>query len=110
MKYVLYLLTILSSNLLAADYGPWTKVEKIYQQTKNETPFVNFGVDSMPGCHGNNGGYLNKLDEKGSERTFSILLTALTASREVRVYYELNDVPSGYVGWGLCDIVAIHIR
>jgi hypothetical protein len=111
MKKLLSIIVILiSPTLLAAEYGPWTTVEKIYQQTLNETPYINFGENSMPGCHGNNGGYLGKLNEKGSERTFSLILTALTAGREVRVYYRFNDVASDYTGWGLCDIDAIHIR
>ncbi len=111
MKNILSVLALLFTPVVsAAEYGPWTTVESIYQQTANETPFISFGENSMPGCYGNNGGYLGKLNEKGSERTFSLILTALTAGREVRVYYHFNDVASDYTGWGICDIDAIYIR
>ena len=111
MKTIISIAILLFTQMTsAAEVGPWTTVEKIYQQTTKEAPYINFGGNSMPGCHNNNGGYLGKLNEKGSERTFSLILTALTAGREVRVYYRFNDVASDYSGWGLCDIDAIHIR
>lgn len=110
LKIILGLLIVFSPSLSAAEYGPWATVVSVYQQTTKEKPFVYFSENAMPGCYRDKGGYLTTANAKGTDRTFSVILTALTAGREVRVYYVLNDVDEGYNGWGLCDIEAIHIR
>ncbi len=93
-----------------SESGPYTKVEYIYSRTDTAAPFIQFSTGSMPGCYGNKGGYLKMSDKEGTQRTYSLLLTALTSKRDVKVYYEFRDVAPDYNGWGLCQITAINIR
>ena len=101
---------LLCVSNVQAENGPFTKVESIHSRTDTVAPFIRFTAGAMPGCYGDSSGYLRMSDEKGSERTFSILLAALASKQSVRVYYEFNDVAPGYNGWGLCQITAIEIK
>lgn len=100
-------LFFLSSYALAAEQGPETTVVSIYSRTDTGKPFINFADNGMPGCYANKGGYLSLADEKGADRTYSLLLSAFMSGKKVRVFYHYNPVDPGYNGWGLCDIEAI---
>lgn len=101
------LLVSMSSNALAAEYGPATTVKYIYSRTDTGKPYVYFDENAMPGCYENKGGYLSLADEKGADRTYSLLLSAFMSGKTVRVYYHFNSVEPGYNGWALCDIEAV---
>ncbi|HEX7026320.1 MAG TPA: hypothetical protein VF268_03700, partial [Gammaproteobacteria bacterium] len=100
---------VMSSGALAVEQGPNTTVEYIYSRTDTGKPFINFADGGMPGCYANKGGYLSLVDEKGTDRTYSLLLSAFMSGKAVRVYYHFNTVEPGYSGWGLCDIEAVAI-
>ncbi len=113
MKIISFLLVSLSifwgANLKAeVQTSAWTQVANIYQDLSNQSTYIIFKGSSLQGCHANSGGYLK--DGPGSARIYSNILTALTAAREVLVYYKLNDMPSDYNGWGLCDITALYLK
>lgn len=104
------LVVMISSNALAVEQGPDTTVEYIYSRTDTGKPFINFAENGMPGCYTDRGGYLSLVDEKGADRTYSLLLSAFMSGKTVRVYYHFNSVEPGYNGWGLCDIEAVAVR
>jgi hypothetical protein len=108
LKFLLVM--AVNSSALALEQGPFTTVEYIYSRTDTGKPFINFADGSMPGCYANRGGYLSLADEKGADRTYSLLLSAFMSEKTVRVYYQFNQVEPGYTGWALCDIIAVDIR
>lgn len=109
-KVILAIMFFYSAFSNASESGPATNVEYIYSRADANAPYIRFGSGAMPGCHGNNGGYLSLADEKGTERTYSLLLSAYVSKQTVKVYYTLNDVPADYAGWGLCTINAVSLE
>lgn len=103
------LLTVLVTvdNLWAYDTtGPWTNVVHIYSRANGATPYVVLGTDGMPGCYDDRGGYLGVAGDD-TDKTYSMLLSALVAGREVKIFYNYTGVASG---WGMCTIDAVYIR
>ncbi len=108
-KIVLSIVLLTCMNSIYADeVGAWTTVKYIYTPVGSNQPFIQFGAASMPGCYGNYGAYLPVGIESGANRSYSTILAAFMAQKEVRIYYKFREVASGYNGWGLCEITNIY--
>ncbi|MEM7765649.1 MAG: hypothetical protein AAF290_16405 [Pseudomonadota bacterium] len=90
-----------------AETGPWTTITQIYSRTGTGRPFIYLASGAMPGCHNDRGGYLGNEDPEHAKATYSTLLAALLADREVQIFYTITGVPSG---WSMCTITAVYIR
>ena len=99
---------MLSSSVVShAASGPWTTIAQIYTRTGPGTPFIYLAPGAMPGCFNDRGGYLRLMDQSNHDKTYSTLLSALIADREVQIFYEFTGTTSG---WGMCNITAVYIR
>ena len=105
---ILVLLALSSFGAIAYDESSSsTTVTYIYSGTNGGKPYVKFGPNSLPGCHNDKGAYLSNSNEKGLDRTYSLIMAAYMSQRPVTVYYNHNTSGSG---WSLCDIVAINVH
>lgn len=97
---------LLAFNALAHDsVSPPTKIISIY--TKNSgSVYVTFESETLQGCYGNRGAYLNGTDV---DKLYALLLSAKMSDKKVTVYFNFNDTAADYSGWGLCHIEAISI-
>lgn len=113
MKYkILLAITMLYSTITFAydASGPVTTVEYIYSGTTGGAPYISFGPNAMPGCYADNGGYLFSTNNSNIDQTYSLILAAYMSKKPVKVFYNFQDKPPGYNGWGLCQIEAIDVR
>ncbi|WNO11482.1 hypothetical protein [Teredinibacter sp. KSP-S5-2] len=111
MKYLLLIGFVLSQAVSAYDgLSGVTTVEYIYSPVDGSLPYVQFGDNSMSGCHDNNGGYLPVTNVEGGERTYSLLLAAYMSKSPVAVYYKYVNTDPNYNGWGKCHILAVDLR
>ena len=83
-----------------------TKIVSIYSKN-NGTSFITFESGKLPGCYSNRGAYISSGTD--INKLYSTVLAAKLADKKVTVYYNYNDVSSGYSGWGLCHIEAISV-
>jgi len=60
----------------------------------------------MPGCHGNNGGYLILSDPAGKELYSQILILMSTGGMKGRVLYEQVGNPAS---WSACHIKGLQL-
>ena len=112
MKFSLFIiLTFFSAITSAADaHGPITTVKYIYTKANGNSPFIRFGSNSMPGCYGDNGGYLSVSDVEGGNRIYSLILAAYMSQKPVSVYYDYTNTDPNYNGWGKCTITAVDLK
>ncbi len=90
-----------------AEIGKWTKVDRMYTHT-NGSVFIYFGANSMPGCYGNNGGYLKNTNADGFNRVYSTLLAASMSDTTVQPFYEIVGNDQGQ--WSRCKVTAIYVK
>lgn len=107
LKTVAGILLFASATTGFAASGPWTTVAQIYTRTESGAPFIYFAPGAMPGCYNDRGGYLRLVDQANHDKTFSTLLSALIADREVQVFYDITGDASG---WSMCQVTAIYVR
>lgn len=110
MKKIKLILLSVGMALSASSFSAsdWTNVVDIYTPVSGQ-PYVKFSANALPGCYGDAGAYL-PITSSGGELVHATLLSAVIAQRQVRVYFKLNDVASGYNGWGLCTIEAVSVK
>jgi hypothetical protein len=101
--YTISMISIFSIEAIANEQGNMTQVESIYVGTDSTArPYVTMKEsNSMPGCHGNRGGYLYGDD---IDKAYSTVLAALKSGSDIRAYYQLNP---NNEGWSKCYIKAI---
>lgn len=105
-KLVFLLAALLSSYSYAYDdKGGTTTVEYIYVPANGGNPYVQFGVNGMPGCHNNDGGYLPGGDK--ADKTYALILSAFHTKANVKVYYNFANTDADYTGWGRCHIESV---
>ncbi len=99
---------ILFSSFIAAHdkASASTKIVSIYSKN-NGTSFITFEAEKLPGCYSNRGAYISSGTD--INKLYSTILAAKLADKKVTVYYNYNDVNSGYTGWSLCHIEAISV-
>ena len=85
--------------------GSSSEVESIYLPTSaSSSAYITFkSTSSMPGCHGNRGGYLHG---DGVEKAYSAILAALKSGSKIKPYYQIN---ANNEGWSKCYIKAISV-
>ena len=109
MKKIIIMLTVLFSNAVMAGAG-WTgygKITELNQQPGTQTADVYIKAtlpSNLSGCSDTTG-YILSVQNARDERTFTMLLSAFMAGKEVRLYFtgECHK-------WNVAMVAGVYIR
>lgn len=103
IQVICSLAVLTASSVSASERGSWAEVAFVHiSATDTAIPYISFKGKPMPGCYGDNGGYLE------GDKAYSTILAAHLAGREVRPLYDI--VGGDTSKWSACRIRSIYVR